>query len=91
MITQEARGHHLHGILYALPGGVLCGGYRTIDHRCQGYGGVVTLEARQDVFNHRLVELAALLMRHDARSSRRRINLQITSFKEAKITCCKQR
>jgi hypothetical protein len=31
------------------------------------------------------------LMRHDARSSRRRINLQITSFKEAKITCCKQR
>jgi hypothetical protein len=29
------------------------------------------------------------LMRHDARSSRRRINLQITSFKEAKITCCK--
>jgi hypothetical protein len=31
------------------------------------------------------------VMRHDARSSRRRINLQITSFKEAKITCCKQR
>jgi hypothetical protein len=31
-----------------------------------------------------------LLMRHDARSSRCRINLQITSFKEAKITCCKQ-
>jgi hypothetical protein len=30
------------------------------------------------------------VMRHDARSSRRRINLQITSFKEAKITCCKQ-
>jgi transposase InsO family protein len=32
-----------------------------------------------------------VVMRHDARSSRRRINLQITSFKEAKITCCKQR
>jgi hypothetical protein len=30
------------------------------------------------------------VMHHDARSSRRRINLQITSFKEAKITCCKQ-
>jgi hypothetical protein len=31
------------------------------------------------------------MMRHDARSSRRRINLQITSFEEAKITCYKQR
>jgi len=31
------------------------------------------------------------VMRHDARSSRCRINLRITSFKEAKITCCKQR
>jgi hypothetical protein len=31
------------------------------------------------------------LMRHDARSSRSRINLRITSFEEAKITCCKQR
>ena len=61
-ITLEARGHHLHGILYALPGGVFCGGYRTIDHRRQGYGGVVTPEARQDVFNHRPVELAALFL-----------------------------
>jgi hypothetical protein len=33
---------------------------------------------------------AHVVMRHDAQSSRRRINLQITSFKEAKITCYKQ-
>jgi hypothetical protein len=59
-ITLEARGHHLHAILYALPGGVFCGGYRTIDHRRQGYGGVVTPEAHQDIFNHRPTELAAL-------------------------------
>jgi hypothetical protein len=28
-ITLEARDHHLHGILNALPGGVFCGGYWT--------------------------------------------------------------
>jgi hypothetical protein len=61
-ITLEARGHHLHDILYALPGDVFCGGYQTIDHRRQGYGRVVTPEARQDVFNHRLAELAALCL-----------------------------
>jgi hypothetical protein len=61
-ITLKARGHHLHDILYTLPGGIFYGGYRTIDHRRQGYGGVVTPEARQDVFNHRLVELAALCL-----------------------------
>jgi hypothetical protein len=61
-IALKASGHHLHCILYTLPGGVFCGGYRTIDHRRQGYGGVVTPEARQDVFNHRLAELAALCL-----------------------------
>jgi hypothetical protein len=38
-ITLKASGHRLHGILYTLPGGIFCGGYRTIDHRRQGYGG----------------------------------------------------
>jgi hypothetical protein len=61
-ITLEARSHHLHGILYALPGGVFCDSYRTIDHHRQGYGGVVTLEARQDVFNHHPAKLAALYL-----------------------------
>jgi hypothetical protein len=59
-ITLEASGHHLHGILYALLGDIFCGGYRTINHRRQGYGGVVTPEASQDVVHHRPVELAAL-------------------------------
>jgi hypothetical protein len=36
-------------------------------------------------------EAAEKVMCHDARSSQCRINLQITSFEEAKITCCKQR
>jgi hypothetical protein len=61
-ITLEARSHHLHDILYALPGVVFCSSYQTIDHRRQGYGGVVTLEARQDVFNHHPTELAALCL-----------------------------
>jgi hypothetical protein len=61
-ITLEARVHHLHDILYALPGGIFCGGYRTINHRRQGYGGVMTLEARQDVFNQRSAELATLCL-----------------------------
>ena len=52
-IMLKARGHHLHCILYSLSGGIFCGGYRTIDHRRQGYGGVVTPEARQDVFTAR--------------------------------------
>jgi hypothetical protein len=61
-ITLKASGHRLHGILYALPGGIFYGGYRTIDHRRQGYGGVVTPEARQDIFNHRPAELAVLCL-----------------------------
>jgi hypothetical protein len=61
-ITLKARGHHLHCILYTLPSGIFCGGYRTIDHRRQGYGGVVTPEARQDVVYHSPVELAALYL-----------------------------
>jgi hypothetical protein len=51
------------------------------NYRDQNYEGF-----NQDNLCHEPV-----MMRHDARSSRRRINLQITSFKEAKITCCKQR
>ena len=35
---------------------------KTIDHRRQGYGGVMTLEARQDVVYHRPAELAALCL-----------------------------
>jgi hypothetical protein len=58
----KASGHHLHCILYALSVDVFCGGYWTIDHWCQGYGGVMTPEARQDVFNHRPVELVALCL-----------------------------
>jgi hypothetical protein len=58
----KARSHHLHCILYTLPGSIFCGGYRTIDHRRQGYGGVVTLEARQDVVYHRPAELAILYL-----------------------------
>jgi hypothetical protein len=61
-ITLEALGHQLHGVLYALLGGIFSGGYRTSDHRCQGYGRVVTLEACQDVLNHRPAELAALCL-----------------------------
>jgi hypothetical protein len=61
-ITLKASDHRLHDILYTLPGGIFCGGYRTIDHLRQGYGGVVTPEARQDVFNHRSAELAALCL-----------------------------
>jgi hypothetical protein len=61
-ITLKARGHHLHYILYTLPSGIFCGSYRTIDHRSQGYGGVVTPEARQDVVYHRPAELAALCL-----------------------------
>jgi hypothetical protein len=57
-----ALGHQLHDVLNTLPGGVFCGGYRTSDHRCQGYGGVVTLEARQNLFNNRPAELAALCL-----------------------------
>jgi hypothetical protein len=48
--------------LYTLPGGVFSGGYRTSDHRRQGYGGAVAPEAREDVFNHRPAELAALYL-----------------------------
>jgi hypothetical protein len=33
-ITLEALGHQLHDVLYALPGGIFCGDYRTSDHRC---------------------------------------------------------
>ena len=51
-ITLEARVHHLHDILYALPGGVFCGGYRTIDHRRQGYGGGGGPGGRLDVVKH---------------------------------------
>jgi hypothetical protein len=54
-IALEALGHELHSVLNTLLGGVFCGGYRTSDHRRQGYGGVVTPEARQDIFNHRHV------------------------------------
>jgi hypothetical protein len=61
-ITLEALGHQLYGVLYGLPGGVFCGGYRTNDHRRQGYGGVVNSEARQDIFNHCPAELAALCL-----------------------------
>jgi hypothetical protein len=61
-ITLQARGHHLHNILYALPGGIFCCGYRTIDHRHQGYGRVMTPEARQYIFNHHSAELAALCL-----------------------------
>jgi hypothetical protein len=45
-ITLEELGHQLHGVLYTLPGGIFQGGYGTSDHRHQGYGGVVTPEAR---------------------------------------------
>jgi hypothetical protein len=61
-ITLEALGHQLHDILYALPGGIFSGGHRTSDHRLQGYGQVVTLEAHQDIFNNRPAELAALFL-----------------------------
>jgi hypothetical protein len=61
-IALEALGHQLHGVLYTLPSGIFCGGYRTSDHRRQGYGGVVTPEARQDVVHHRPAELAALCL-----------------------------
>jgi hypothetical protein len=61
-IMLKARDHHLHCILYTLPGGIFCGGYRTIDHRRQGYARVMTPEARQDVVDHRPVELAALYL-----------------------------
>jgi hypothetical protein len=61
-IALEALGHQLHGVLYALPGGIFCGSYHTSDHRRQGYGRVMTPEACQDVFNHRLAELAALCL-----------------------------
>jgi hypothetical protein len=61
-ITLEALGNQLHGVLYTLPGGIFCGCNRTSDHRRQGYGRVVTPEARQDVFNHRPAELAALCL-----------------------------
>jgi hypothetical protein len=61
-IALEALDHQLHGVLYTLSGGVFCGGYRTSDHRRQGYGRVVTPEARQDLFNHRSTELAALCL-----------------------------
>jgi hypothetical protein len=65
-VMLEALGHQLHGVLYALSGGVFCGGYRTSDHRRQGYGGVVTLEARQDIFNHHPTELVALCLQAGA-------------------------
>jgi hypothetical protein len=61
-ITLETLGHQLHGVLYTLPGGVFCGDYRTSDHWRQRYGGVVTPEACQDVFNHFPTELAALCL-----------------------------
>ena len=59
-IPLEAFGHQFHGVLYTLPGGVFSDSYRTSDHRLQGYGRVVTLEARQDIFDHHPVEPAAL-------------------------------
>jgi hypothetical protein len=46
---------------------------------------------KEEVYVEQPLGFEDSVMRHDARSSRRRINLQITSFKEAKITCCKQR
>jgi hypothetical protein len=61
-IPLEALGHQLHGVLYALPGGVFSGGHQTSNHRLQGYDRVVTLEASQDIFDHRPVELAALCL-----------------------------
>jgi hypothetical protein len=61
-ITLKARGHHLHYILYTLPSGIFCGGYWTIDHGRQGYGGVVTPEAHQDVVYHLPVKLATLYL-----------------------------
>ena len=35
-IPLEALGHHIHNILYALPGGVFGIGHWTCDHRLQG-------------------------------------------------------
>jgi hypothetical protein len=64
-ITLKARGHHLHCILYTLLCGIFCGGYQTIDHRHQGYGGVLTPKARQDVVYHRPAEVAALCLQAD--------------------------
>jgi hypothetical protein len=61
-VALEVLGHQLHDVLYAIPSGIFSGGHRTSDHRLQGYGRVVTLEARQDIFNHRLAELAALCL-----------------------------
>jgi hypothetical protein len=65
-ITLEALGHHLHNVLYTLPGSIFCGAYRTSDHRRKGYGGVVAPEARQEIFNHRPAELAALSLQAGA-------------------------
>jgi hypothetical protein len=31
-VALEACGDHLHYLLYALPGGVLCGDHRAVDH-----------------------------------------------------------
>jgi hypothetical protein len=61
-IALEALGHQLHDVLYTLPGGIFYGGHRTSDHRLQGYGGVMTPEACQDVFNHCPAELSALCL-----------------------------
>jgi hypothetical protein len=57
---MEALGHHLHSILYALPGGVFGICHRISDHRLQGDGQVVASEARQDVLDHRPAEPTAL-------------------------------
>jgi hypothetical protein len=56
----ETFGHHLYGVLYALPGSVFSGVHQTSDHRLQGYGRVVAPEACQDVLYHRLAEPTAL-------------------------------
>jgi hypothetical protein len=61
-IPLEVLGHHIYNILYAPPGGVFGVGHRTCNHRLQGDGRVVALEARQDVLYYRPTESAALIL-----------------------------
>jgi hypothetical protein len=63
----ETFGHHIYGVLYALPGSVFSGGHQTSDHRLQGYGRVVAPEACQDVLYHRPAEPTALVLQAGAK------------------------
>jgi hypothetical protein len=53
-------GHQFHDILYGLPGGVFSIGHRTSNHRLQGDGRVVALEAHQDVLDYHPAEPQSL-------------------------------